>query len=194
MDLEKLISHVLPLDRWEEAFRLIDSQRGRQGRAHAHGLIRSTGDHIMRRYGFIGLGIMGKPMCKNLLTKTGGPVVVYDLNDAPVQELVALGARRGFLEGRGGGKRRGPDDAAEFAGREGRRPRPRRRSRRGRGRAPILVNMSSIAPLAAQGNRRPAPARPASKCSTRRSAAASRRPSRARSHSWSAARSRSSIR
>ena len=28
MDLEKLISHVLPLDRWEEAFRLIDSKEG----------------------------------------------------------------------------------------------------------------------------------------------------------------------
>jgi 2-hydroxy-3-oxopropionate reductase len=48
----------------------------------------------MRRYGFIGLGIMGKPMCKNLLQKTGGPVVVHDLNDAPVEELVALGAQR----------------------------------------------------------------------------------------------------
>ncbi len=28
VDLEKLISHVLPLDRWEEAFRLIDSKEG----------------------------------------------------------------------------------------------------------------------------------------------------------------------
>ena len=28
VDLDKLISHVLPLDRWEEAFRLIDSKEG----------------------------------------------------------------------------------------------------------------------------------------------------------------------
>jgi 2-hydroxy-3-oxopropionate reductase len=48
----------------------------------------------MRKLGFIGLGIMGKPMCKNLLKKTGGPVVVYDIIDAPVQELVTLGAKR----------------------------------------------------------------------------------------------------
>jgi 2-hydroxy-3-oxopropionate reductase len=48
----------------------------------------------MPRLGFIGLGIMGKPMCKNLLKKTGGPVVVYDIVEAPVQELVAAGAKR----------------------------------------------------------------------------------------------------
>ena len=28
VDLEKLVSHVLPLDRWEEGFRLIDSKEG----------------------------------------------------------------------------------------------------------------------------------------------------------------------
>jgi len=41
--------------------------------------------------GFIGLGIMGKPMAKNLL-KAGYQLVVYDVNPAPVKELAAAGA------------------------------------------------------------------------------------------------------
>ncbi len=44
--------------------------------------------------GFIGLGIMGKPMAKNLL-KAGYQLVVYDILDAPVEELVAAGATAG---------------------------------------------------------------------------------------------------
>lgn len=43
------------------------------------------------KVGFIGLGIMGKPMCKNLI-KAGHKLVVCDLNLANVQELVELGA------------------------------------------------------------------------------------------------------
>jgi len=42
--------------------------------------------------GFIGLGIMGKPMSKNLL-KAGYSLVVHDLSRAAVDELVAAGAR-----------------------------------------------------------------------------------------------------
>ncbi len=41
--------------------------------------------------GFIGLGIMGKPMSKNLL-KAGFPLMVCDIHPAPVAELVAEGA------------------------------------------------------------------------------------------------------
>jgi 2-hydroxy-3-oxopropionate reductase len=41
--------------------------------------------------GFVGLGIMGKPMAKNLL-KAGYQLVVYDLNEGPVKELAAAGA------------------------------------------------------------------------------------------------------
>jgi 2-hydroxy-3-oxopropionate reductase len=48
----------------------------------------------MRKLGFVGLGIMGKPMCKNLLKKSGDQVVVYDIVEAPVAELVALGAKQ----------------------------------------------------------------------------------------------------
>jgi 2-hydroxy-3-oxopropionate reductase len=44
--------------------------------------------------GFIGLGIMGKPMAKNLL-KAGHKLVVYDVLDAPVRELVQAGATPG---------------------------------------------------------------------------------------------------
>ncbi|WP_434778101.1 2-hydroxy-3-oxopropionate reductase [Neisseria sp. Ec49-e6-T10] len=42
--------------------------------------------------GFIGLGIMGKPMSKNLL-KAGYSIVVSDLNQAAVDEVVAAGAK-----------------------------------------------------------------------------------------------------
>jgi len=46
----------------------------------------------MAKVGFIGLGIMGKPMVKNLL-KAGHEVVVYDIIPAGVQEVAAAGAR-----------------------------------------------------------------------------------------------------
>ncbi len=43
------------------------------------------------RIGFVGLGIMGKPMAKNLL-KAGYALVVYDIVETPVKELVEAGA------------------------------------------------------------------------------------------------------
>ncbi len=45
----------------------------------------------MAKLGFVGLGIMGKPMAGHLL-KAGHEVSVYDLNPAPVQELSSKGA------------------------------------------------------------------------------------------------------
>jgi len=48
----------------------------------------------MTKIGFIGLGIMGKPMAKNLL-KAGYPLTVYDIRPEPVQELVEVGAKKG---------------------------------------------------------------------------------------------------
>ena len=45
----------------------------------------------MERIGFIGLGIMGKPMAHNLL-KAGYSLTVYNRSDGPVEELVAAGA------------------------------------------------------------------------------------------------------
>lgn len=49
----------------------------------------------MKKIGFIGVGIMGKPMANNLL-KAGYPVKVFDLVAEPVQELVAAGAIEGY--------------------------------------------------------------------------------------------------
>ena len=48
----------------------------------------------MYKIGFIGLGIMGKPMAKNLL-KAGYQLVVYDLNHDAIKELVNAGAKEG---------------------------------------------------------------------------------------------------
>ena len=47
----------------------------------------------MKRLGFIGVGMMGKPMAQNLL-KAGYEVTVLDLNAAAVEELVGEGAVR----------------------------------------------------------------------------------------------------
>ena len=42
--------------------------------------------------GFVGLGIMGRPMARNLL-KAGYPLVVHSRSQGPVQELVGSGAK-----------------------------------------------------------------------------------------------------
>src|SRR5712692_10344765 len=42
--------------------------------------------------GFIGLGIMGRPMAKNLM-KAGHALIVHNRSPAAVQELVGLGAK-----------------------------------------------------------------------------------------------------
>lgn len=44
------------------------------------------------KLGLIGLGIMGKPMARNLL-KAGYDLTVYDINKGPVKEVVEAGAR-----------------------------------------------------------------------------------------------------
>ena len=44
------------------------------------------------KVGFIGLGIMGKPMSKNIL-KNGHELVAYNRSRASVDELVARGAQ-----------------------------------------------------------------------------------------------------
>ena len=43
------------------------------------------------RIGFIGVGVMGRPMVSNLL-QAGFPCTIYDINPAPVQALVVEGA------------------------------------------------------------------------------------------------------
>ena len=44
------------------------------------------------KVGFIGLGIMGKPMAKNLV-KAGHEVTVFDFKQASIDELVSVGAK-----------------------------------------------------------------------------------------------------
>lgn len=48
----------------------------------------------MKNIGFIGLGIMGKPMARNLL-KAGYHLIVYDIDSKSVQDLVKDGAKEG---------------------------------------------------------------------------------------------------
>ena len=47
----------------------------------------------MDTIGFIGLGLMGRPMAKNLL-KAGYPLVVHSRSQGPVDDVVAAGASR----------------------------------------------------------------------------------------------------
>ncbi|MGC8827694.1 MAG: NAD(P)-dependent oxidoreductase, partial [Anaerolineae bacterium] len=54
--------------------------------------------------GFIGLGIMGKPMASNLL-RAGYPLVVHNRSRAPVDELAGMGAEPAWS----------PQEAAERA-------------------------------------------------------------------------------
>ena len=48
----------------------------------------------MEKIGFIGVGIMGKPMCKNLID-SGYKLIVYDLNEEALNEVVEYGAKKG---------------------------------------------------------------------------------------------------
>ncbi|SDT22253.1 NAD(P)-dependent oxidoreductase [Bradyrhizobium canariense] len=42
--------------------------------------------------GFIGLGVMGEPICRNLVKKSGAAVIVFDLASEPLARLRAEGA------------------------------------------------------------------------------------------------------
>jgi 2-hydroxy-3-oxopropionate reductase len=103
----------------------------------------------MQKIGFIGLGIMGKPMAKNLI-KAGYSLTVYDVNPGPVKELVAAGAAQGSSSSDVAAKSEvvitmlpnSPDVKKAVLGErgvlEGAKP------------GTILVDMSSIAPLVSQ--------------------------------------------
>ena len=45
-----------------------------------------------KRIGFIGLGVMGEPICRNLVRKSGAAVIAFDLAPEPLQRLCAEGA------------------------------------------------------------------------------------------------------
>lgn len=44
--------------------------------------------------GFIGLGVMGEAMCRNLAKKSGAPIVAYDVRSRPMDALAADGVER----------------------------------------------------------------------------------------------------
>ena len=102
----------------------------------------------MRKIGFIGLGIMGKPMARNLI-KAGNQLVVYDINEVAVSEIVNEGAEQGLSSSDVASKTdliitmlpNSPEVREVALGTggviEGARP------------GTIMIDMSSIAPLAA---------------------------------------------
>lgn len=47
----------------------------------------------IQRIGFIGLGVMGEPMCRNLARKSGLPVLAFDLSKEPLARLLAEGVK-----------------------------------------------------------------------------------------------------
>ncbi|MGR3323072.1 MAG: NAD(P)-dependent oxidoreductase [Pseudooceanicola sp.] len=46
----------------------------------------------MDRIGFAGLGVMGEPICRNIILKSGAPAQVFDLSPEPVKRLAEYGA------------------------------------------------------------------------------------------------------
>ena len=49
--------------------------------------------------GFVGLGVMGEPMCRNLAAKSGQPVIAFDLDAAPLERLAQAGVARAHAAG-----------------------------------------------------------------------------------------------
>jgi 2-hydroxy-3-oxopropionate reductase len=98
---------------------------------------------------FVGLGIMGKPMSKNLL-KAGHDLCVYDIVAEPVAELKALGARAAGSAKEAAAESEvtitmlpdGPDVERAVLGENGVLEGARAGS--------VIVDMSSISPLSAQ--------------------------------------------
>lgn len=101
------------------------------------------------KIGFIGLGIMGKPMAKNLL-KAGYELIVLDYNKVAVEELVALGAESAETAAELAGKAKtiitmlpnSPHVKTVALGEGG--------LIEGASEGSVLIDMSSIAPLASR--------------------------------------------
>jgi len=101
------------------------------------------------RVGFIGLGIMGKPMARNLL-KAGHELVVYDVAPQAVADVVASGAARGESARDVAARSEvaitmvpdGPEVEAAILGPSG--------ALEGAAPGSVIVDMSSISPLVAQ--------------------------------------------
>jgi len=101
------------------------------------------------RVGFIGLGIMGKPMARNLL-KAGHELAVYDVAPQAVADVVASGAARGESARDVAARSEvaitmvpdGPEVEAAILGPSG--------ALEGAAPGSVIVDMSSISPLVAQ--------------------------------------------
>ncbi|MDL2229436.1 2-hydroxy-3-oxopropionate reductase [Treponema sp. OttesenSCG-928-L16] len=101
------------------------------------------------KIGFIGLGIMGKPMAKNLL-KAGHEVIAYDIIEANVKETAAAGAKTGTSAADVASQvplvitmlPNSPHVKSVVMGEKG--------VLEGAEKGKILIDMSSIAPLASQ--------------------------------------------
>ena len=101
------------------------------------------------KVGFIGLGIMGKPMSRNLI-KAGHQVVVYDIGPESVAEMAATGASAGKSAKDVAARSDitvtmvpdGPEVEAAILGPEG--------ALEGARAGAIFVDMSSISPIVAQ--------------------------------------------
>jgi 2-hydroxy-3-oxopropionate reductase len=104
---------------------------------------------MKKKIGFIGLGIMGKPMAKNLL-KAGFSIVAYDLNKDAVEDVVKAGALAASSSKETAGKAEviitmlpdSPDVRAVILGRDG--------VLEGIKPGSIVIDMSSINPLVSQ--------------------------------------------
>jgi 2-hydroxy-3-oxopropionate reductase len=103
----------------------------------------------MSNIGFIGLGIMGRPMAKNLL-KAGHKLVIYDIVQSSVDDVASNGAARGESSSDVASKSEivitmlpdGPDVEAAMFGQGG--------VLQGARQGCIVVDMSSISPTVAQ--------------------------------------------
>lgn len=103
----------------------------------------------MKKIGFIGLGIMGKPMAKNLL-KAGFSLTVYDIVPEAVKDVVGAGAEAGSSSKDVAAKSEivitmlpnSPEVKDVVLGENG--------VLEGAKRGTILIDMSSIAPLASK--------------------------------------------
>ena len=103
----------------------------------------------MKRLGFIGLGLMGEPMAKNLVAARY-ELTVHDINPQPVKRLVDLGARKASSPKEVAENSdiiltmlpNGPEVKEVVLGEKG--------VIEGVRRGQILIDMSSIAPLVSQ--------------------------------------------
>ena len=102
------------------------------------------------RVGFIGLGIMGRPMAKNLMT-AGYPLVVHNRTGAKAAELVKAGATAvGSPRDVRRAKRHRVHDAAGVRGRRAHRLGTGRRAGRIRP-GGLVIDMSTICPSSHAG-------------------------------------------